>query len=208
MSFMWAGSFHRVEARRFASGCLAPRRSYGKAASRFQTLAGALTLAMALLAPAGAAAEAADAPVRIVALGDSLTAGFGLAPEEAFPSRLEAALKAKRLSVEITNAGVSGDTASGGLARLDWSVPEGTEAVILELGANDALRGLDPEITRKALDEILRRLEKRHIKVLVAGMMAPPNLGGEYVAAYDSIFPKLIAGRDVVFYPFFLDGVV
>jgi acyl-CoA thioesterase I len=153
-------------------------------------------------------AKAADAPVKIVALGDSLTAGFGLAPDEAFPKRLEAALKAKGFDVEIINAGVSGDTASGGLARLDWSVPAGTEAVIVELGANDAMRGTDPEITRKALDEILRRLDERRIQVLLTGMMAPPNLGGEYVAAFDSIFPKLIAGRDVVFYPFFLEGVV
>jgi acyl-CoA thioesterase-1 len=161
----------------------------------------------AVLVGAAPAAAAADAPVRIVALGDSLTAGFGLAPEEAFPNRLEAALKAKGLNVEITNAGVSGDTASGGLARLDWSVPEGTEAVILELGANDALRGLDPEITRKALQEILRRLTERHIAVLLAGMRAPPNLGPDYVAAYDAIFTKLLVAHDVIFYPFFLEGV-
>jgi acyl-CoA thioesterase-1 len=150
---------------------------------------------------------AADGPVRIVALGDSLTAGLGLPREAAFPARLEAALNAKGLAVAIANAGVSGDTASGGLARLDWSVPEGTEAVILELGANDALRGVDPTVTRAALDAILRRLGARRIAVLLAGMRAPPNMGSEYAAAFDAIFPELAAAHDVVFYPFFLDGV-
>jgi len=146
-------------------------------------------------------------PVKIVALGDSLTAGFGLAREAAFPARLEAALKAKGFAVEIANAGVSGDTPSGGLARLDWSVPEGTDAVILELGANDALRGLDPKVTRAALDAILRRLGERRIAVLLAGMRAPPNMGADYGRAFDAIFPDLAAAHDVVFYPFFLDGV-
>jgi acyl-CoA thioesterase I len=146
-------------------------------------------------------------PVKIVALGDSLTAGFGLAREAAFPARLEAALRAKGFAVEIANAGVSGDTPSGGLARLDWSVPEGTDAVILELGANDALRGLDPKVTRAALDAILRRLGERRIAVLLAGMRAPPNMGADYGRAFDAIFPDLAAAHDVVFYPFFLDGV-
>jgi acyl-CoA thioesterase-1 len=146
-------------------------------------------------------------PVKIVALGDSLTAGFGLAREAAFPARLEAALRAKGFAVEIANAGVSGDTPSGGLARLDWSVPEGTDAVILELGANDALRGLDPKVTRAALDAILRRLGERRIAVLLAGMRAPPNMGSDYGRAFDAIFPDLAAAHDVVFYPFFLDGV-
>jgi acyl-CoA thioesterase I len=151
--------------------------------------------------------SAAEAPVRIVALGDSLTAGFGLSAEAAFPRRLEAALRAKGFAVEIANAGVSGDTASGGLARLDWSVPEGTDAVILELGANDALRGIDPSITRAALDAILRRLDERGIPVLLAGMHAPPNMGSAYVQAFDAIFPELAAAHNVVFYPFFLEGV-
>lgn len=146
-------------------------------------------------------------PVKIVALGDSLTAGFGLPREAAFPARLEAALRAKGFAVEIANAGVSGDTPSGGLARLDWSVPEGTDAVILELGANDALRGLDPKVTRAALDAILRRLGERRIAVLLAGMRAPPNMGADYGRAFDAIFPDLAAAHDVVFYPFFLDGV-
>jgi acyl-CoA thioesterase-1 len=143
----------------------------------------------------------------VVALGDSLTAGFGLGAEAAFPTRLQAALEAKGYAVEIANAGVSGDTASGGLARLDWSVPEGTEAVILELGANDALRGIDPAITRAALDTILKRLAERRMPVLLAGMRAPPNMGADYAGAFDAIFPALAAAHDVVFYPFFLDGV-
>jgi acyl-CoA thioesterase-1 len=163
--------------------------------------------ALAALASWAPPAVAADTPVRIVALGDSLTAGFGLAREAAFPARLEAALKARGLAVEVTNAGVSGDTASGGLGRLDWSVPEGTHAVIVELGANDALRGVEPAVTRSALDAILRRLGERKIAVLLAGMRAPPNMGADYVRAFDAIFPALAAAHDVVFDPFFLDGV-
>jgi acyl-CoA thioesterase-1 len=147
-------------------------------------------------------------PIKIVALGDSLTAGFGLPPEAAFPARLEAALRAKGHAVQIANAGVSGDTPAGGLARLDWSVPDGTDAVILELGANDGLRGIDPKITRAALEAILRRLKERRIAVLFTGMRAPRNMGPEYVQAFDAIFPQLAAAYDVVFYPFFLDGVV
>ena len=112
--------------------------------------------------------------------GDSLTAGYGLPADAAFPVRLQKALAAKGVAVEIGNAGVSGDTTSGGLARLDWSVPEGTQAVILELGANDMLRGLDPRITRKALQDILSRLKERHIEVLLCGMLAAPNLGADY----------------------------
>jgi acyl-CoA thioesterase-1 len=146
-------------------------------------------------------------PVKIVALGDSLTAGFGLPREAAFPARLEAALRARGHAVEIANAGVSGDTPSGGLARLDWSVPEGTDAVILELGANDGLRGADPKVTRAALDAILRRLKERRIAVLFTGMHAPRNMGADYVRAFDAIFPQLAAAHDVVFYPFFLEGV-
>ena len=174
-----------------------------------QTLAAfvAVTISCAALVVRVPTVTAADAPVRIVALGDSLTAGFGLPREAAFPARLEAALKARGLAIEVTNAGVSGDTASGGLARLDWSVPEGTHAVILELGANDALRGLDPAVTRSALDAILRRLGERHIAVLLTGMRAPPNMGADYVRAFDGIFPTLAAAHGVVFDPFFLEGV-
>ena len=149
----------------------------------------------------------AEAPVKIVALGDSLTAGFGLPADAAFPAKLERALRSKGIAVEVVNAGVSGDTASGGLARLDWSLPEGTQAVILELGANDALRGVDPNVTRSALDEILRRLKERRIEVLLAGMLAPRNFGPEYAAAFDAIFPQLAAAYNTLLYPFFLEGV-
>ena len=153
-------------------------------------------------------AVSAEGPVRIVALGDSLTAGFGLPADAAFPVRLAKALAAKGLAVEIGNAGVSGDTSSGGLARLDWSVPEGTQAVILELGANDMLRGLDPQVTRKALQDILRRLAERHIEVLLCGMLAAPNLGADYERAFDEIFPDLAASGHLLLYPFFLAGVL
>ncbi|HEX5779172.1 MAG TPA: arylesterase [Xanthobacteraceae bacterium] len=146
-------------------------------------------------------------PLRIVAFGDSLTAGLGLSEKDAFPVKLEAALKAKGHDVEVINAGVSGDTASGGLARLDWSVPDKVDAVILELGANDALRGTEPAATRKALDDTIRRLKSRDIPVLLAGMQAPRNMGPDYIAAFDRIYPELAAEHGVLFYPFFLDGV-
>jgi acyl-CoA thioesterase-1 len=154
----------------------------------------------------GAIAKA-EPPIKIVAFGDSLTAGFGLPADAAFPSKLQRALRAKGIEVEVINAGVSGDTTSGGLARLDWSLPEGTDAVILELGANDALRGLDPKVTRTALDAILRRLKERRVEVLLAGMRAPRNFGADYAAAFDAIFPQLASAHNVLFYPFFLEGV-
>ena len=150
---------------------------------------------------------AAEGPVKIVVLGDSLSAGFGLPAQAAFPARLAEALKAKGIDVSIANAGVSGDTASGGLGRLDWSIPDGTEAVIVELGANDALRGLEPSLTKKALDTILSKLKDRHIAVLLAGMRAPRNLGADYARTFDAIFPALATTHGVVFYPFFLEGV-
>jgi len=152
------------------------------------------------------AARAAE-PVRIVALGDSLTAGYGLPNQSAFATKLQAALKAKGIDAAVANAGVSGDTASGGLERLDWSVPDGTDAVIVELGANDALRGIDPALTEKALDAILTKLAARRIPVLFAGMKAPPNMGADYTKAFDAIYPALAARHRVIFYPFFLDGV-
>jgi acyl-CoA thioesterase I len=152
-------------------------------------------------------ARAADGPVKIVALGDSLTAGYGLPAGDAFPAKLTQALKAKGIAATIANAGVSGDTASGGLGRLDWSVPDGTEAVILELGANDALRGLDPKQTKVALDTILSKLKERRIPVLLAGMLAPRNLGADYARNFDAIFPALASAYGSILYPFFLDGV-
>jgi acyl-CoA thioesterase-1 len=155
----------------------------------------------------GVAGKAADRPIKIVTLGDSLSAGFGLPVEAAFPSKLAEALKAKSVAVTIVNAGVSGDTASGGLDRLDWSVPDGTDAVILELGANDALRGLDPAVTKSALDTILRKLADRHIPVLLAGMQAPRNLGADYARDFDAIYAALASTHPVVFFTILLDGV-
>ena len=159
------------------------------------------------LALVATCSRAAERPINIVAFGDSLTAGYGLAANEAFPVQLQRALDAKRLAVNVVNAGVSGDTSAGGLSRLDWSVPDGTDAVILELGANDALRGFDPEITRTALDTMLRRLKERKISVLLCGMVAPPNLGAEYGRAFNSIYPDLAAQTGAILYPFFLAGV-
>ncbi len=161
----------------------------------------------ALLMASWAAAVQAAAPVKIVALGDSLTAGYGLPAQDAFPARLQAALKAKGEAVSVVNAGVSGDTASGGLDRLTWSVPADTDAVILELGANDALRGVDPKVTKAAIATILGKLAARHIPVLLAGMKAPRNMGAAYARDFDAIYPALASTHAVVFYPFFLDGV-
>ncbi len=148
----------------------------------------------------------AQTPVKIVALGDSLTAGLGLPADDGFAPRLQSALADKGITAEIANAGVSGDTASAGLARLDWSVPDGTDAVIVELGANDMLRGVRPQVTRDALDTLLRRLNARHIAVLLCGMRAAPNLGADYGATFDAIYPELAAKNDTLLYPFFLDG--
>ena len=161
----------------------------------------------AALPPPAAAAAAAERPIRIVALGDSLTAGYGLPAAAAFPVRLQQALAAKGVAVEISNAGVSGDTTADGLARLDWSVPDGTDAVILELGANDMLRGLDPQLVRRNLQAIVQRLQQRHIAVLLCGMLAAPNLGPDYGHAFDAIYPALAAADNLPLYPFFLAGV-
>jgi acyl-CoA thioesterase-1 len=154
-----------------------------------------------------AASIAAAAPVEIVALGDSLTAGYELPPGESFPEQLEAALRAHGHDVTVINAGVSGDTASDGLARVEWSVPASADIIIVELGGNDALRGIDPALTREALSAIVAKLRGRGHAVLLAGMRAPPNLGSDYAAAFDSIFPDIAAEYGVALYPFFLEGV-
>jgi acyl-CoA thioesterase-1 len=146
-------------------------------------------------------------PVKMVVLGDSLSAGLGLPGPAAFPARLQKALKDKGIEVEMINAGVSGDTSSGGRDRLDWSVPAGTEAVIVELGANDALRGTDPAVTRAALSDIVSRLKARKIAVMLCGMLAPPNYGQDYAAQFNTIYPDLAKKFDVPLYPFFLNGV-
>ena len=146
-------------------------------------------------------------PYRIVGFGDSLMAGYGLGPGEGFPEKLQAALQKKGHDVVIANAGVSGDTSSGGLSRLDWSVPDGTQLVILELGANDMLRGIAPEVTEQNLDKMLGRLKQRGMAVLLVGMVAAPNLGPDYADAFNGIFPRLAEKHSVPLYPFFLDGV-
>jgi acyl-CoA thioesterase I len=168
------------------------------------TLAAALVLFTTIC---GAISSARAETFRIVGFGDSLMAGYSLGPGEGFTDRLQAALRAKGHDVSVANAGVSGDTSSGGLARLDWSVPDGTELVILELGANDMLRGVSPGIPEKNLDEMMARLKGRKIAVLLAGMRAAPNLGADYQNAFDAIYPKLAAKYAVPLYPFFLDGV-
>jgi acyl-CoA thioesterase-1 len=151
--------------------------------------------------------SAPAAALEIVALGDSLTAGFGVDPQDAFPAKLEAALKAKGHDVKVINAGVSGDTASAALDRLDWAVPEEADAVIVELGSNDALRGIDPKQTRASLEAILKAMGERKIPVLLAGMRAPRNLGAGYAAAFDPIYADLAQAHGAVLYPFFLEGV-
>jgi acyl-CoA thioesterase-1 len=158
-----------------------------------------------LLLSSGDAAMART--LRLVALGDSLTAGYGLPPRDALPAALERTLKARGRAVEIENAGVSGDTSSGGLARVDWSVPDGVDGVILALGANDALRGVDPEVTRRALDETIRRLKARGISVMLVGMYAPRSYGEDYVRRFDSIYPDLAREHGLVLHPFILEGV-
>lgn len=154
-----------------------------------------------------ASASHAVAPPRIVVLGDSLTAGYGLEPGQSFPAQLQAALNDRIIAVQVINAGVSGDTTAGGLARLDWVLKDNPDAVIVELGANDGLRGLDPAETYANLDAIVVRLRDENIRVLVAGMKAPPNLGREYGAEFNAVYPRLAEAHGVMLYPFFLEGV-
>ncbi len=172
-----------------------------------QALSRPLTVLLALLLffSLGAGAEAGR--FKIIGFGDSLMAGYQLGPAEGFTDQLERKLNAAGYEVEVVNAGVSGDTTTGGLARLDWSVPDGADLVILELGANGALRGIAPEITEKNLDTMISALKSRGITVLLAGMLAPPNMGPDYEAAFNSIYPRLAETHGVALYPFFLDGV-
>jgi acyl-CoA thioesterase-1 len=170
-----------------------------------------LVLGMVLLSAGAALAQApaagAPKPIKMVVLGDSLSAGLGLSASAAFPQRLQKSLKDNGIAVDMINAGVSGDTSSGGRDRLDWSVPQGTDAVIVELGANDALRGTDPAVTRAALSDIVSRLKARGIAVLLCGMVAPPNYGSDYSARFNAIYPDLAKSFGVPLYPFFLEGV-
>jgi acyl-CoA thioesterase I len=164
-------------------------------------------IALLALGVATAACGEALAATRILALGDSLTAGFGLAPQESFPVRLQIKLGAAGVDAQVVNGGVSGDTSSGGLARLDWALADHPDVVLVELGANDALRGIDPRLTYANLDKILTRLKAAGAKVMLLGMRAPPNWGRRYQAQFDAIFPDLATKHQVALYPFFLDGV-
>lgn len=168
----------------------------------------ALLLGLSIFAASPASAQgASDDTVQIVGFGDSLMAGYQLAQADGFTAQLQAALTKSGYKAIVANAGVSGDTTSGGLARLDWSVPDETQLVILELGANDALRGISPELTEKNLDQMLSRLQTRGIPVLLAGMIAPPNMGSDYAAKFNPLYQKLADKYQVKLYPFFLDGV-
>lgn len=171
-------------------------------------LALACTMACTTIGALAIAARAADTPIRIVAFGDSLTAGFMLPPSQAFPAQLQVALTAKGYKVEIVNAGVSGDTTGGGLHRLEWTLEPKPDGVILELGANDALRGIEPKLARENLDKMLSILKDKGADVLLAGIKAPTNFGPEYQASFDPIFTDLAAKYSVPLYPFFLDGVL
>jgi acyl-CoA thioesterase-1 len=166
-----------------------------------------LVQALAFAAVLASAAQATARTLRLVALGDSLTAGLGLSPGKAFPDRLEAALRAKGWDVKVTNAGVSGETAADGLARYEWAVPPDADALIIELGANDMLRGHSPAATKAALAAILDRARAAHLPALLAGMRAAPNLGPDYGREFAAVYTALAKAYDVQLYPFFLDGV-
>jgi acyl-CoA thioesterase-1 len=187
-------------------------RRYGGLAKRFNAIA-VLGLALALFAGAafaqapGSAANNANAPIRLLVLGDSLSAGYGLPATEAFPAQLERALRAKGHNVNVIAAAVSGDTTAGGRARLDWSLADNPHAAIVELGANDGLRGLEPKSTSENLSAILAALKARGMPTLIAGMLAPPNLGAAYGKEFNAIFPRLAKEHGAGLYPFFLDGV-
>lgn len=169
---------------------------------------GFCTFLLAITAIVIGALPARTETISLVGFGDSLMAGYQLPPNDSFTARLEKVLRDKGHDVTIANAGVSGDTTSGGLARIDWSVPDGTKGVILELGANDALRGIAPEQSRKNLTAMIEKLKSRNIAVLLAGMYAPPNMGGDYADRFNAIYPELAKAYEIELYPFFLDGVV
>jgi acyl-CoA thioesterase-1 len=167
----------------------------------------ALTAALAAALTLGANAAAAAKPVRILVLGDSLIQGYGLPPGKDFPNQLERALRAKGANVEVINGGVSGDTSAGGVARIEWSLSDKPDAVIVEFGGNDALRGLAPTDTQRNIGAIIAALKERKIPVLLAGIKSPRNMGADYTREFDAVFPALAKKYGVMFYPFFLDGV-
>jgi acyl-CoA thioesterase-1 len=166
-----------------------------------------VALLPALLAFSLSPGFAAERPIRILALGDSLMQGYGLPPGTDFPTQLEKALKARGLDVAVINAGVSGDTSAGGLARLDWSLADKPDAAIVEFGGNDGLRGLAPAEMGKNIDGVLAKLKASKVPVLLAGMKSPRNWGPDYAAEFDAVFPRLAKKYGVLFYPFYLDGV-
>ena len=178
----------------------------GRMVSGFRAL-GAALLTLAWLVPASALDAAESAPVRILAFGDSLVHGYGLAANETFPVQLERALLEAGYRVEVLNGGNSGDTTAAGVARLDWALADRPDLALVELGANDGLRGIDPGETYRNLDAILSRLKAEGIPVLLAGMLAPRNLGADYAQAFDAVYPRLAEAHGVALYPFFLDGV-
>ncbi len=180
---------------------------WGKTKALQQGRRGFLTLLVGLAFLSSGFAEAQTREVRLLALGDSLTAGYGLPARAGFPAKLEAALRAKGMAVTVINGGVSGDTSAGGLARLDWMLTDKPTHVILELGANDGLRGLDPKQMEANLDGIIVKLKAAGVKVLLTGMRAPPNFGTAYTQAFNDVFARLAERHKVAFYPFFLDGV-
>jgi acyl-CoA thioesterase-1 len=187
---------------------LARFRGYGNGARDFNALWRLATAGAIVLATSGATgATAAAAPPRILALGDSLTAGYGLAADQAFPVRLQARLKADGVDADVINGGVSGDTTAGGLSRLNWALADKPDYILLELGANDMLRGIDPKVTEDNLDKILARLAADHTKVMLFGMRAAANWGDDYRQAFEAIYPALAAKYKIPLYPFFLDGV-
>ena len=165
--------------------------------------AAAILLALLWFAPAATASP----PLRLLVLGDSLTAGYGLTAEDGFTAQLQAALKDAGRDVVVLNAGVSGDTTAGGRARIGWALGDKPDAVIVELGANDGLRGLDPKATFDNLDAIIADIRRAGLPVLLTGMLAPPNLGRDYADDFNAVFPRLAEQHDVLFYPFFLAGV-
>jgi acyl-CoA thioesterase I len=194
--------------RRLCNATRSPRvlgEAWGEGARNLAKMAGCFVALALSLAPVGAAA-AARVPV-ILDFGDSLTAGYGLMPDQAFPARLEAWLHQHGIAAHVVNAGVSGDTTTDGLARLDWALADKPDLVILALGANDALRGIDPATVRANLQHMITKIEAAHAKVLLLGMLAPPNWGEAYDRAFDRIFPDLARADQVVLYPFFLKGV-
>ncbi|HEY0524310.1 MAG TPA: arylesterase [Stellaceae bacterium] len=196
----WCGCARRDDGR--GGGSLRP---YGRGRRLFNAAAATAAVALLLLLPAAGAAER---PSRILALGDSLTAGYGLPPEHALPVRLQAKLKQDGIDADVINAGVSGDTSAGGLARLDWALADKPDIVIVELGANDVLRGIDPRTTYDNLDRILAQVKAAGAKALLVGMLAPANWGADYRRDFDAIYPALAKKYGVPLDPFVLDGVI